>query len=193
MTRKRCPFCNKQTTTSAVRCRHCGAQLQEVLLATDPFIKPPSKPFLLTSAAKVFLFCLIVGCGAIAGVAARFPHPAPSYNHTIPSQNHDWVGYQTTASDLYQNYSAYEAAAKLTTGNSAIQISGTIKSVGQNLFDETEVNLDAGSDSESVTVTLDHLGGDLPFLVTGTKVSIRCEDMTRILGPPMGQGCQLVQ
>jgi hypothetical protein len=177
-----------------MKCRHCGAQLQELLLATDPIHKAPStpsRPFSVASAANVFLYCVIVGCGAICGFAAMIPGRQPSHNYYKPSQSD--VAYQTTATNLYQNYSTYEAAAKLTTGNLAIQISGTVKSIGHNLFDETEVYLDAGGDSRTVTVTLDGSIGATHAPAAGTKVSVHCENMTRILGPPIGQSCQLVR
>ena len=65
--------------------------------------------------------------------------------------------------------------------------------MGQSLFDETEVVLDAGGDSKSVTVTLEHqTDADMSPLAKGVTVSVLCQNMTRILGPPTGQGCRLV-
>jgi hypothetical protein len=177
-----------------MNCRHCGARLQELLLASDPIVSAPRAPAPQTAIKTVF-YCLIVSLGVACGFSAIWPDwSARTAGYSGAPRTSKEPVYQTTAADLYKNYAAYEAAANLKTGTAAVQVSGTIKAVGENMFDETEIDLDVGEGSNSVTVTLDQSStGAMPSLVKGGQIKVLCEDMSRILDRPIGQSCQVLE
>jgi hypothetical protein len=170
---------------------------------------PPSAPA-PTHSIKILLGVLAIGVATAAGsffirhdVSSNSPPSGPNTvtdTERSPATGEPPVSqpqrtvYRTTAAELYNNYAAYEAAANQKAGRAAIEISGIIKAIDHNLFDESEIDLEAGEGSNSVALTLDRSPGNLAdALVAGRYVIIRCENMSFIQGAPSGQSCQLVQ
>jgi hypothetical protein len=202
---KRCPDCKKRISPATAMCRHCGSRIQELLLRTDPIVTaPPSSPAYPTHAMKILLWILAIGAAAVGstflirrdGASSSAPSGAQSGPATAEpaAATPPWPVYRTTAAELYNNYAAYEAATNQKTGRTAIEISGIIKAIDRNLFDESEIDLEAGEGSRSVALTLDKSPLDsAESLVQGRYVRIRCENMSFIQGSPSGQSCQLVE
>ena len=106
-TKKRCPYCETWISCATVRCKHCGARIQELLLKTDAsMVAPPRTPASPTQSIKILFYIIIVGIAAAGGLSgirhdalSRFPTSGPSPMERA-SDPPGWLIYRTTAPSL---------------------------------------------------------------------------------------------
>jgi hypothetical protein len=202
---KSCPFCRRNISTAALKCKHCGSRIQELLLKTDPPIAAPHTPASPTRLINyLYYFFLIAGLavawefsparrGGISEVSLSRSSPQGQAARDSKQSQAEWFIYRTTAHELYHNYAAYEIATHQMSRAAAIEISGTILAIDRDIFDKPEIDMDVGDGPNSVALTLDKPSlNTTRSLTQGQFVKIRCDNMSHILGSPIGQGCEII-
>jgi tRNA_anti-like len=100
--------------------------------------------------------------------------------------------YQTTAEQLYQDYSANGVATQSRIGNSRVRVTGNVAEIDEDASGHPVIKLAAGAEgSADLTLTTDQTSA-AGQLVKGESVEIECDRMQRFLAAPRGSRCALV-
>lgn len=217
---KRCPFCAEEILVAAIKCKHCQADLATTHAPRAPSPPPPPAPPLSIWKRPVSNPILGILCSAVvlAWLAGAFDSPKSTYvsetsapvapiavaNSATPNKVAPIVTapnpakkerglYKTTAVKLYREYTANEVATDQRIGDAMIEVSGVIKSIDKNVFDDPEIKLDVGDDFNAVGLDLDKSQlAEAGRLSKGQSVTIRCDKMKRIVDYPIGSDCKFV-
>ncbi len=100
--------------------------------------------------------------------------------------------YQTTAEQLYRDYSSNAVQTQSRIGSRWIRVSGTVAGIDEDDSGHPVVRLSAsGGSGADMRLTADQLAAAAQ-LVKGESVEIQCDRMQHVSGAPFGSGCALV-
>jgi hypothetical protein len=100
--------------------------------------------------------------------------------------------YQTTAEQLYQDYSANGVATQSRIGSSRIRVTGTVSAIDEDAEGRAVVELSTGTENSADMTLGTNQTAAAAQLVKGESVDIECDRMQRILAAPRGRDCALV-
>jgi hypothetical protein len=216
---KRCPYCAEEILAAAIKCKHCGSNVD---LSASPPITPPlsarkgtlrARSILGIIAMAIFLAWILgafdspkVFSTAAAPSPIIWPVPqteaeqtpvpaveaAPPLVHKIAAPRRSL--FKISAADLYSEYDANEVAMDQKIGKAIVEITGTISSIDKDFADDVVVHLATGDPFSSAGLTLVSSQKDLAAsLVKGQDIVIRCDHVRRILSSPEGSDCTIIQ
>ena len=98
--------------------------------------------------------------------------------------------FKITSTELFNAYEANEVATDENLKGKLIEVSGTVDSIDKDAFDNIVIHLRTPNQFMSTSLQVDESEkGKAIALNKGTKVSIRCDKMMRVMGSPAGRDC----
>lgn len=102
--------------------------------------------------------------------------------------------YTTTGAALSHDYDTNEVATDLKINGRAILVSGRVKSIDKDYWNNVVVDLALGNELMPASIKmLDNYASKAAALSEGNEVTIRCKKMRRMVGNPYGSGCVLAR
>lgn len=125
------------------------------------------------------LFILILaGCGKGSG--------------KIPSTEVKKEVFKTTSVQLFRNYAANEAATDEAMKGKIIEVSGTVQSLDKDVSDNTIALKSSNQFMPSRLQMDDSEKAKAMTVEKGSKITIQCEKMSRLIGSPYGEKCHFL-
>jgi uncharacterized protein (DUF1330 family) len=98
--------------------------------------------------------------------------------------------YKTTAAKLYQDYEANEVATDEKIGDKPVEISGKVESIDKDFMNNILIHMATGQMFMDAVLSMEDSEKDKAMKTSkGSKVTIVCQRMSRMIGMPQGSGC----
>lgn len=184
-----CKECNKEISSEAQTCPHCG-----VKNAPQINLKAKAK----TSEIIVGAIIVLAGIGwllpsntpstaesAAASTAEAQPQAQPAAPRAVMT---------ATAQELFDSYEANEVATDEKLKGYVVRVTGKVDSIDKDFTDSISVKLRTRNQFMPVHIPIaDQEKSKAIALKRGDKTSFDCESFSRIIGTPMGKDCQFSQ
>lgn len=129
---------------------------------------------------SVVLSSFLVACGDAGSPSSAAP-PTPKEVVKI------------SAGQLFNAYEENEVATDEGFKNKLIQVSGSVQAISKDAFDNIVIDLKTSNQFMPVHMKMeDTEKAAAVALKKGTKTTVLCESMSRIIGAPYGNGCRFV-
>jgi hypothetical protein len=203
-----CRECNHEVSDKASRCPHCGAPtsmsargkrrlkrtaygLLIVLVVTWAGLTALWLSGRITTPTQVAdMFRIRGGTHPAPSLA---PDPATSAAAAAPTASAAIRAiYQTSVTQLYQDYNANAVATQSKIGDSRVRITGTVADINQDALGHPIVTLWTGADARADMELNEDQRTVVAQLAKGDAVDIQCDHMQRIASVPHGDDCALV-
>jgi hypothetical protein len=193
-----CKECNHEISEQAAHCPHCGA----------PTSSAPRGGRGPRRVLYGLLFAFIVAWAGVTALWLTGKISSPSQlgelfrgrDRTVSSQSAQPSEpvvvktrsvYQTSAEQLYQDYSTNAVAIQSKIGDSSIRVAGIVTDINQDAVGHPIVTLSAGSDAKAEMILNEDQRAAVAQLGRGDEVQIQCDRMQRTDSMPHGAACAL--
>lgn len=191
---KLCPQCAETVKSGAKVCRYCGHKFEgDESAASAIAVSGTSKTKKGCLIAVAVLVGLIV-LGAILGDPDASDH---SGDESAAAAKEDEVlaspALQVTAVELAQAYDNNEAAAQRTYGDKILDVSGMVTGITLDIMDDPVVQLGGINQFQDVQADLAESDHDRAASISkGQQISLRCENVSEVIGTPMLDECRII-
>ena len=183
---KTCPFCAEDIKVNAVRCRFCGADLEEHQ-DDDAQAQPPSaRRFAVRTIKKLIALASFLVAASIVGGLLLYC----AYCRIGTTETTDGAAIEVSASQLQSDYAANELRADNMYRGQVLHVTGIVTKIGKNIVDDPYINLATKNGSADVHAKFQS-EGNLAQLSIGQRVAVRCIGANVFAGSPILRSCTM--